>query len=203
MAKQRVPGSMNDGAAYPFDTTIGTEQKGPTMAAAMSPPMPEPPIPRMTTFSTASWLGRPSRPSARRAAAATWSGRAAARSNMPIESRMSLTSGLEGGSDPVGLGLGDEPLVLLVGDGLGLVDEHDRDVVGDGVPALQPGVVEALLVLEVEERTLVLGAGEDLEQLGVEGHGMRVSLGSLRRRPCGPAPRPRGPRRRRDRRPRG
>src|SRR5690606_31597517 len=84
---------------------------------------------------------------------------------------------LEGGSDAVGLRLGDEALVLLVGDGLGLVDQHDRDVVADGVAPLQPRVVEALLVGEVEERALVLGTGEDLEQLRVERHAV-VLLGA-------------------------
>ena len=87
---------------------------------------------------------------------------------------------------PCALGLGEQPVVLGVVDRLGLVDEHDRDVVLDGVAALQPRVVERVLVLEVQERALVVGAGEDLEQLGVEGHGWD-SLGggrgeSVRRR---------------------
>ena len=56
-------------------------------------------------------------------------------------------------------------------DRLGLVDQHDRDVLADGVAPLQAGVVERVLVGEVEQRALVLGAGEDLEELGVECHG--------------------------------
>ena len=43
---------------------------------------------------------------------------------------------------PWALGLGEQPLVLGVVDRLGLVDEHDRDVVLDGVAALQARVVE-------------------------------------------------------------
>ena len=44
---------------------------------------------------------------------------------------------------PVGLGLRDQALVLGVVDGLGLVDQHDRDVVAHRVAALQPRVVRA------------------------------------------------------------
>ena len=55
-------------------------------------------------------------------------------------------------------------------DGLGLVHEHDRDVVADRVAALEPGVVQRALALEVEQRALVVGARQDLEQLRVEGH---------------------------------
>src|SRR5438876_5197787 len=67
--------------------------------------------------------------------------------------------------DTVGLGLAQEPFVLGVVDGLRLVDEHHWDVVLHCIAPLEPGVVERVLVLEVEERALVLGIGEDLEQL--------------------------------------
>ena len=60
--------------------------------------------------------------------------------------------------------------MLGVVDSLGFVDEHDRDVVSHGVAALEARVVQGALVLEVEERALVLGAGEDLEQLCIQGH---------------------------------
>ena len=83
---------------------------------------------------------------------------------------------------PCALGLGEEPVVLGVVDGLGLVDQHDRDVVLDGVAALEAGVVEGVLVLEVEQGALVVGAGEDLEQLGVEGHGWGSLASASRRR---------------------
>ena len=69
-----------------------------------------------------------------------------------------------------GSALGHDPVVLGVVDRLGLVDEHDRDVVLDPVAPVQARVVERVLVLEVEQRPLVLGAGEDLQQLRVEGH---------------------------------
>ena len=61
--------------------------------------------------------------------------------------------------------------VFGVVDGLGFVDEHDRDVVLHEVAPLQPRVVERVLVGEVQQRALVLGAGEDLEQFRVERHG--------------------------------
>src|SRR4051812_30108256 len=82
----------------------------------------------------------------------------------------------EGGLDAGARGRGHEPLVLRVAHGLGLVDEHDRDVVADRVAPLQPGVVERLLVGEVEQRALVLGTGQDLHELGVECH-VSVLLG--------------------------
>src|SRR5204863_4540106 len=69
---------------------------------------------------------------------------------------------------------GDPPhdaLVLGGVDGLGLVDEHDRDVVADQVLAGEARVVEEVLVLKVVKGSLVLGAREDLEQEGVERHG--------------------------------
>ena len=78
---------------------------------------------------------------------------------------------------PCGLGLGQQALVLGVVDRLGLVDQHDGMSSWMRVAALEARVVERVLVLEVEQRALVLGAGEDLEQLGVEGHGS-VSFGS-------------------------
>src|SRR4051812_3687003 len=86
----------------------------------------------------------------------------------------------EGGLDAGARGRGHEPLVLRVAHGLGLVDEHDRDVVADRVAPLQPGVVERLLVGEVEQRALVLGTGQDLHELRVERHDVSFSprLGS-------------------------
>src|SRR5437588_5048389 len=84
--------------------------------------------------------GSPARPRALPAASSTCSGREEAASSMPWESsaeRAIWRSGLERGLHALGLGLGHEALVLGVGDGLGLVDEHDRDVVADRVAALQ------------------------------------------------------------------
>src|SRR5207237_8285047 len=65
---------------------------------------------------------------------------------------------VEGGLDAIGLGLGHEALVLVIGDGLGLVDEHDGDVVANGVAPFQARVVQGVLVLEVQEATLFLRA---------------------------------------------
>src|SRR5690606_25898519 len=47
-----------------------------------------------------------------------------------------------------------------------------RDVVADRVGALEARVEEDVLVFEVVERPLVLGAGEDVEQQLVECHGV-------------------------------
>src|SRR5438552_9366004 len=96
----------------------------------------------------------------------------------PWELRSSLRCGarscgsgrVERGPDAVGLGLAHQPLVLVVVDRLRLVDEHHGDVVLDRVTPLEARVVERVLVREVEQRTLVLGTGEDLEQLGGDWH---------------------------------
>src|SRR5918993_4890031 len=45
---------------------------------------------------------------------------------------------------------------------------------------MEARVVERVLVGQVVERALVLGAGEDLQELGVEGHGQASSLMSER-----------------------
>ena len=62
-------------------------------------------------------------------------------------------------------------VVFGIVDGLGLVDQHDRDVVLDAVAPLQPRVVQRALVGEVQQRALVFGTGEDLQQLRVQRHG--------------------------------
>ena len=77
------------------------------------------------------------------------------------------------GLEALGGGLGHQPLVLGVVDGLGLVDQHDRDVVADRVAALEARVVEGRPRRRSRERALVLGAGEDLEQLRIERHGQQ------------------------------
>src|SRR3546814_13916706 len=87
-------------------------------------------------------------------------------------------------SDVCSSDLGQEALVLGVVDRLGLVDQHDRYVVTDGVAALQARVVERVLVLEVQERALVVRAGQDLEELGVEGHRSKTGRASCRERVC-------------------
>src|SRR5437879_6430743 len=92
------------------------------------------------------------------------------RSSLRCGARSCGSGRVERRLDTVGLGLAQEPLVLGVVDGLRLVDEHHGDVVLDRVAPLEPGVVERVLVLEVEERALVLGTGEDLEQLGRDWH---------------------------------
>ena len=73
-------------------------------------------------------------------------------------------------ADVLGRGFGHETRVLVVGHGLGLVDEHDRDVVLDVVAPLQSWVVERVLIREIQQRPFVLGTRKDLEQLGIEGH---------------------------------
>ncbi len=64
--------------------------------------------------------------------------------------------------------------MLRVVDCLRLVDQHDGNVVDDRVPQLQPRVVEALLVLEIEERALVARAGQNIEQLCRECHDLTL-----------------------------
>src|SRR3954452_1420372 len=157
---------------------------GPASAVITSPAMPLPPMPSTTTFSIASRSGNPVTPSAAFTASATCSGKASVTSHIPsVSRRASVTSAIERRLDALRGGLGDEPLVLRVVDRLGLVDEHDRDVVADRVPALEARVVQRVLRLEVEERALVLRAREDLEQLNVQGHAVTF--------PWRRAPRPR------------
>src|SRR5258708_24809424 len=122
--------------------------------------------------------GSPSTSRAVAAACSTCSGRAAVTSHMPSESgapsgaRRSDTplAGLEGGLDALGGDFGHEALVLGVFERLGFVDQHDRDVVPDGVTQSQSRVVERVFIGEVVERAFVLGAGQDLEEVRVEGH---------------------------------
>ena len=73
---------------------------------------------------------------------------------------------------PVGFGLlASSRVVLGVVDRLGVVDQQIGDVaVEHAVPTLQARVVQRVLVGEVEQRALVFGARENLEQLRVERH---------------------------------
>lgn len=59
----------------------------------------------------------------------------------------------------------------------GLVDQQDRDVVVDAVLAMQPRVVET--PIDVEKRTPVFGAHEQLEQCGIERHPVRPGIGKI------------------------
>src|SRR4051794_35016188 len=172
---------------------------GPAVASSTSPAMPLPPLPRMTTCSMSSRAGSRSNDHSVAAAAATCSGKPRTAPHMSSESIMTSAfpgSSFERGRDAVGVGLGDQAIVLGVVDRLGLVDEHDRDVVLDGVLPLETRVVEAVLALEVEQGTFVLGTREDLEQLRVERH-RAITL------PWRHEPPPRAAPRRRRRGPRG
>src|SRR5205807_2278772 len=86
------------------------------------------------------------------------------RARRTLRSRAVCTRG-ERGHDPFRFGFGEQPGVLVVADALGLVDEHDRDVVLDEIAPLEARVVQRVLVGEVQQRALVLRTGEDLEQL--------------------------------------
>ncbi len=174
-ANTRLPASTNAGHSYDFTTATGTGSMGAATAATTSPAMPLP-AHADDHHVLDGRQGREDRPSPGRAGPRrrTCSGSPAVSSNIPSVS--STTSAyrlrVEGRFDALGLRLGAEPLVLGVVDRLGLVDQHDRDVVGDPVAEPQARVVQRLLVGEVEQRPLVLGAGQDLEQLRVEHHGL-------------------------------
>src|SRR6478672_7668435 len=147
----------------------------------MSPAMTEPPMPRVTMRSNfvASGSADPGTLPAASCAAASCSGMALSASPSPNESTAIATRLRgEGRLDAVRRGLGLEARRLGVVDRLGLVDQHDRDVVAHCVAALQTRVVEARLVLEVEQRPLVLRAREDLQKLRVQRH--RHSSGVVR-----------------------
>ena len=55
----------------------------------------------------------------------------------------------------------------VVVDGNCLIDEQDRDAIVDPVGAPQPWVVQ-VLVAHQQQRTVILGADQDAEQLLVE-----------------------------------
>src|SRR4051812_27118267 len=128
---------------------------GPARDVMTSPAMPLPPIPSTTTFSILDRSGSPSRPSAAPTASSTCSGSPMVTSHIPsVSRRASATSAIERRLDPLGLRLRQQAFVLGVVDRLGLVDQHDRDVVADPVAPLVAWVVQRVLRLEVEERTL-------------------------------------------------
>src|SRR3954469_8813650 len=153
--------------------------------------MPEPPIPSTTMLRIGSAFGNASactaaaascaaascsgspataprkfRESTLMVALATSSVRNPPRGRSPLRSRL-----FEVGLHAVGGGLRREPCVLRVVDGVGVVDQEVGDVaVEHAVTPLEARVVERVLVGEVQERALVVGAREDLEQLGVERH---------------------------------
>ena len=137
---------------------------------------PLPPMPSTTTFSTCSRLGQARRGRGRPpTAASTCSGRPAVASHMSSVSRASGDGGRSGRAigrvtapalpvaDAAGVGLGHQPVVLGVVDRGRLVDQHDRDAVAHRVAAVQARVVEPVLVGEVQQRALVLGAGQHLD----------------------------------------
>src|SRR6476620_1582657 len=111
----------------------------------MSPAMPEPPMPRVTMRSNfaASGSADPGTFPAASCAAASCSGIAPSASPRPRESiAIAMRLRGEGRLDAVCRGLGLEARRLGVVDRLGLVDQHDRDVVAYCVAALQARVVE-------------------------------------------------------------
>jgi len=87
-----------------------------------------------------------------------------------------LVGSFEIGLDAVGGCLGYQPFVLGVGYVLGVLDEHVRDAIFNQVPAAQARIVESILVSEVQERSFVLRAGEDLDEQRVKGHGYDTPL---------------------------
>jgi hypothetical protein len=58
----------------------------------------------------------------------------------------------------------------------GILDEHVRDAIFDQVAAAEARIVESVLVGEVQQRSFILGAGEDLDEQRVKGHGYDTPL---------------------------
>ena len=167
-------------------TVTGTGMNGAAAATSTSPAMPLPPIPSTTTFSTRSWPGRPPMPWAADTAASTCSGRPAVAPHMSRESTGSGDGWTVAVAPAVAVTKADAPPVdaappasaLAVRRACSasstarrLVDQHDRDAVPHRVAAVEPGVVEQVLVGEVQERALVLGTGQHIDQERVERHG--------------------------------
>src|SRR5215213_798878 len=107
----------------------------------MLPAMPEPPMPNVTMRSNAAASGNAAAGTfpATSCAAASCSGMAASASPNPSEST-AIATRLRGERrlDAVRRGLGFEASRLGVVDRLGLVDQHDRDVVAHHVTPFQP-----------------------------------------------------------------
>ena len=84
------------------------------------------------------------------------------------------------GSMPSSVGAGDQGLMRRSSftDGHGFVDEHYRDAVADLVLTVQTRVIQKVVGFEVEQRALVLRTREDLEQAGIEGHGLCLAAQS-------------------------
>src|SRR2546423_3822197 len=158
---------------------MGTGETGPPTAARTSPEIPEPPIPQTSTCSTGA-SPRPARstPEAAAMPAANCSGRlrtASVKARVSITGRGSsgkaLSSGSEGGRDALLPSPGQERLGLVAGEDGRLVDEHHRDVVAHLVAAATGRAEQEPVGLEVVQRPILVGAGQDLQQAGVEGHG--------------------------------
>ena len=133
---------------------------GAALASRMSPAIPLPPIPRMTTFSMSSWARQrvgvfdlDSRPPPRRPVLA---GRRRRPTSLGCRGRAPSRSCSQPGVMFFAVAFASRRFVLgVIGDG-GCVVEEVRDVVGDRILPLQPRVVEELLVREIQQRTLVL-----------------------------------------------
>jgi hypothetical protein len=63
---------------------------------------------------------------------------------------------------------------------VGFIDQHHGNTVAYVVAACEARVVKRILVFEVIQRTLVFGARQDLEQLGIQSHAL--SVGDIHRK---------------------
>src|ERR1700722_8804945 len=150
-----------------FSTLTGTGNSSLNTADTTSPEIPEPPMPSTTMLRTVSAFGNASAGTidAASCAAASCSGSPATAPRKFSESLAKVRL------HTVGFRLLGEASVLGVVDRFGIVDQHVGDVaVEHAVTPLQTRVVQRVLVGEVQERALVVGAREDLEQFGVERH---------------------------------
>jgi hypothetical protein len=77
-------------------------------------------------------------------------------------------SGLKRRSDCVCCSLRHETLMLGVIDNPSFIDQHDRDIASDFVPALQSRVVQKILVGEIQQWSLVLRTSKNFEQLRIK-----------------------------------
>src|SRR5207248_5662727 len=129
-------GPTKRGVRICLSAITGTSSSLFAAAARTSPQMPEPPMPHTTMLRRPSTDGNASAGTApaARCAASSCSGRPHTASRKPSESSsppaaMAVLRGLERRPHAVGLRLGEQPLVLRVVGVMGLLDQHDRDVV--------------------------------------------------------------------------
>jgi hypothetical protein len=72
----------------------------------------------------------------------------------------------------------------------GLIDQHDRDVIPDGIDPFAPGTFQSVLLWGQAYRFLAKGTNQDLQKIGAKRHGLLLLQSSRQPKPrvCGSFP---------------